>query len=142
MAPEGVELLQPLQRARGHVFKLPTRDIVKVSKTISSIGKAAGVVVDSLSGKFASAHDLRRAFGFRWSRKVMPAVLKEIMRHASVETTMTFYVGQNAEATAAELWKVSGNILGNNGQFEPPCSTPESNEKHYTVSTSARSSAG
>ena len=50
MAPEGVELLQPLQRARGHVFKLTTRDIVKVSKTLSSIGKAAGVVVDSLSG--------------------------------------------------------------------------------------------
>lgn len=34
----------------------------------------------------------------------MPAVLKELMRHASIETTLRFYVGQNAEATADELW--------------------------------------
>jgi hypothetical protein len=27
------------------------------------------------------------------------------MRHASIETTLRFYVGQNAEATADELWE-------------------------------------
>ena len=44
----------------------------------------------------------------------MPPVLKELMRHESVETTMQFYVGINAEATADELWRVAGNIPGNN----------------------------
>jgi len=33
----------------------------------------------------------------------MSTVLRELMRHESIETTMRFYVGQNAEATADEL---------------------------------------
>ncbi|MBA3483727.1 MAG: hypothetical protein H0T51_18110 [Pirellulales bacterium] len=56
----------------------------------------------------ASAHDLRRSFGFRWSRLVMPPVLKELMRHTEIATTMKFYVGVNADATADELWRVAG----------------------------------
>ena len=36
----------------------------------------------------------------------MPTVLRELMRHESLETTMRYYVGQNAEATADELWRV------------------------------------
>jgi hypothetical protein len=43
----------------------------------------------------------------------MPTVLRELMRHASIATTMTFYVGQNAEATADALWAAEGNNLGN-----------------------------
>ncbi len=38
------------------------------------------------------------------------------MRHASIETTTTYYVGQNAKSTAAELWRVSGNNPGNIAQ--------------------------
>jgi len=34
----------------------------------------------------------------------MPARLMELMRHASIETTLSFYVGRNAERTAAILW--------------------------------------
>lgn len=125
LAPEAVELLGPLQGASGYVFRprrrdaeAMARDTNKVSKIISKIGKAAAVVVDPGKGKSASAHDLRRAFGYRWSRRVMPVVLKELMRHASIETTMTYYVGQNAQATTAELWKAFGNNLGNNGHSE------------------------
>jgi len=33
----------------------------------------------------------------------MPAVLQELMRHESIETTMKFYVGQDPQSTAAEL---------------------------------------
>lgn len=40
--------------------------------------------------EFASAHDLRRSFGFRWSRRVMPTILRELMRHESIDTTMRF----------------------------------------------------
>jgi len=119
LAPEAVELLEPMQRKRGYVFHPQRRDgepmarhTLKVSKIICRIGKAANVQVNSVTGKSASAHDLRRAFGYRWSRRIMPAVLKELMRHASIETTMTFYVGQNAETTAEELWAGSGKVLG------------------------------
>ena len=55
--------------------------------------------------KHASAHDLRRGFGFRWSRRIMPAVLKELMRHADIKTTMDFYVGTEAEETARMLYR-------------------------------------
>ena len=54
--------------------------------------------------KFASAHDLRRSFGARWAPRVMPATLRELMRHDSIETTMRYYVGANAKSTAAALW--------------------------------------
>ena len=88
-------------------------------RTIGSVGEAAGVVVDRKGDKtvFASAHDLRRSFGLRWSRRVMPPVLKELMRHESIETTMKFYVGQDAQSTAAELHRAfsqssEGSLLG------------------------------
>ena len=36
--------------------------------------------------------DLRRAFGTRWARVLIPNQLQELMRRASISTTMTFYV--------------------------------------------------
>ena len=39
------------------------------------------VVVNHDAGKFASAHELRRAFGLRLAQKVMPAMHRELMRH-------------------------------------------------------------
>ncbi len=78
----------------------------QVSKIISRIGKAAGVKVDQKGDKvkYASAHDLRRSFGERWSSRVMPQVLQELMRHEQIETTLRFYVGRNAQRTADVLW--------------------------------------
>lgn len=87
-----------------------------VGDRIEAIAKLAGVIVGEREkfdedGKaytvkeYASAHDLRRAFGVRWARRVMPTVLRELMRHTTVETTMRYYVGQDAEATADELWQ-------------------------------------
>lgn len=112
LAPEAVELLTPLRRESGYVFDA-AREVDKACRIIGRIGKAAGVVVDAERGKFATAHDLRRAFGLRWSRRVMPAVLKQLMRHSNISTTMEFYANQNAETTATELWAVLGNTLGN-----------------------------
>jgi integrase len=135
----------------GIVFKLPTLrngpdgkpvgkpiGLAKVTLTLSKIGQAAGVVVaigdkqvvDKETGKkvtvtvkkFASAHDLRRAFGTRWARKVMPAVLQRLMRHTDIATTMKFYVSIEADDVAAQLWgleNVAGNISGNNHQIAP-----------------------
>lgn len=117
VAPEFADMILavPELERTGHFFRpLGTRgNVLKyhaVVKAISAIGKRANVVVDSDGGKtkYASAHDLRRSFGFRWSERVMPAQLKEMMRHESIETTMTYYVGRNAEATAAAMYDAVG----------------------------------
>lgn len=90
-----------------------------VSKVVCDIGKKAGVKVHTnpISGKvkIASAHDLRRSFGERWSRKVMPQVLMELMRHEDIQTTMKYYVRRSAEATADAVWATEepATTLGN-----------------------------
>lgn len=112
MAPEFARLLQkdPAAARTGPVFNIarpdgrpgrPSTD--RVSKVVSNIGAKANVRVDAK--KTASAHDLRRAFGERWAARVMPPQLMELMRHESIETTMKYYVGRNAERTAAILWE-------------------------------------
>ncbi|MEM8864311.1 MAG: tyrosine-type recombinase/integrase [Planctomycetota bacterium] len=90
-----------------------TRSETTVGKTISKIGEAAGVIVkqtptakksDVAKPKFASAHDLRRAFGTRWALRVKPLVLKELMRHQSIQTTEEFYVQLESEELADAIW--------------------------------------
>lgn len=132
ITPQFAKLLEsvPERERRGRVFNLlaangkslpATRRLV--GPIVSAIGKAAGVVVDErtkgkeIVRKFASAHDLRRAFGQRWASKVMPTVLRELMRHEDIGTTMKFYVGQNAEATADAVWAAVGDTLGDTPQL-------------------------
>lgn len=76
-----------------------------LSRTISEFGEAANIVVNSKSGKFASAQDLRRTYGTRWAPHVHPLVLKELMRHSSLQTTEEYYIGLNTQVMAEELWK-------------------------------------
>jgi integrase len=117
MAPEFAEFLKrtPVSERHGRVFRPGNSSegaIVShpdfVCKIASRIGTKAGVVVNSGAkdgkGKFAILHDLRRAFGVRWANRLMPANLRELMRHESIETTMTFYAGQDAHRTASVLW--------------------------------------
>ncbi len=61
------------------------------------------VIVDQAKDKPATAHDLRRSFGQRWAALVMPQVLMELMRHESIDTTLKYYVGRNAQRTAKVL---------------------------------------
>lgn len=119
MTPDFAEFLlaTPESDRHGRVFKLGgqfTKGPMtsrRVGRVISEIGKKAGVVVNSGAGKYASAHDLRRAFGTRWARKVMPTVLQKLMRHDSIETTLRYYVDLDADEMAEELWKaMQGNI--------------------------------
>ena len=121
LTPDFAEwLLQtPEEDRHGPVFKMGTVAAVgKVGEIVSRIGKKAGVVVNKGDGKYASAHDLRRSFGTRWAKKVMPAVLQRLMRHANINTTMTYYVNINADEVADGLWEAHkpapGNTLGNN----------------------------
>lgn len=82
MSPEFAEFLlkTPTGEWTGLVFKIHSRRFgcgqpgaIHASATISDIGEAAGVKVntDPKSGKvkFASAHDLRRSFGERWASR-------------------------------------------------------------------------
>lgn len=115
MAPEFAQLLAetPADERTGFVFdfpRVPTRRVDTISKLISRIGKAAGVKVatNKLKGttKFASAHDLRRSFGFRLAGQpnMTPPLLMEFMRHSNISTTMKYYVGKNADRAASAAW--------------------------------------
>jgi len=138
ISPEFAEFLEavPRNRRTGRVFAPLSRRgngqyicTENVCATISAIGKAAGVKVNTDKAgkvKYASAHDLRRSFGERWASKVMPQVLMELMRHAEIATTMRFYVGRNAQATAEILWQAhSGNTFGNSDQKSTSATTAE-----------------
>jgi integrase len=129
----------PEDERHGLVFKLPSLmddtplNLDRVGKVISDIGRKAGVVVNRESGKTASAHDLRRSFGTRWAKRVMPAVLQRLMRHANVATTMRYYVDLEAGEVADDLWDrfgpdgQSGNTSGNNRTAAPSPTTGGAN---------------
>ena len=115
MAPEFAAMLEavPGDDREGFVFnplmRAGTRaTFVTVSRMVAAFGRKAGVVVSRTAGEepvYASAHDLRRSFGTRWSRRVLPQVLKDLMRHTSIQTTMDFYITQTAEDSADAAWK-------------------------------------
>lgn len=113
LAPEFGEFLvdTPCEARSGFVFNplngLGKRASVETAiRTISAIGRKACVKTwtnpKSKASKCATAHDLRRSFGTRWASLVMPAVLQTMMRHASIQTTMSFYVTRNA-VTAGDV---------------------------------------
>ncbi|MCY2962670.1 MAG: site-specific integrase, partial [Planctomycetota bacterium] len=121
----------PVAERRGPVFQpINPKDggrpsLNWASKIITRIGAAARVAVTepkprktstgrrtgnnrlepTHAPKWASAHDFRRAFGFRLSNRVRAPLLQQLMRHQSVTTTLQFYVGSDAEAAARELWR-------------------------------------
>ncbi len=80
----------------------PIHDRAEIGRVIGAAGRKAGVMVGD--GRYASAHDFRRSFGSRWASRVKPVVLKRLMRHASLETTLRYYVDHDADEVAAELW--------------------------------------
>jgi integrase len=123
-------VFNPLPWGKSDPGERPTEE--RIGKTIAIIGEDAGVkvaerklrepkpqkirtgetgkrrwsvVTTDVLTKHATAHDLRRAFGFRWALRVLPPVLMELMRHESIQTTMQFYVGRNAAIAAREAWR-------------------------------------
>ena len=119
MTPDFAEFLlaTPDSQREGTVFKVDgiftgqPMTPGRVGRVVSAIGKQAKVVVNKGDGKYASAHDFRRAFGTRWARKVMPMVLQKLMRHDSIETTMRYYVDLDADEMAEELWKTETKVI-------------------------------
>lgn len=130
IAPEFAEFLlaTPQAERRGLVFGIYGQNgqplsTKRASRYISAIGKAANVVTNKAENRYATAHDLRRSFGTRWARRVPPAILRDLMRHSSITTTMTYYVSQTAEDVGDVLratmgsFPVSTNLstIGGNG---------------------------
>ncbi len=125
-------LVRPEAEQTGRVFHPMPRRVhgdrlgwQRVSVVICKIGRAAGVKVAThpTTGKvkYALAHDLRRSFGERWASRILPPDLMVLMRHESIDTTMKYYVGRNAQNTARVLWEAHekaarGNIFGNTCQ--------------------------
>lgn len=75
-----------------------------IGQIVTRIGEKARIVVNAVEGKTASAHDLRRSFASRWAKRVAPAILQKLMRHASIQTTMGYYVDLDVDEMADELW--------------------------------------
>lgn len=140
VAPEWGDMLLavPPEDRHGPVFR-PMGCSDNVGHVVSKIGQAAGIIVnrtmklDRKTGerrevvKYASAHDLRRSFGFRWSERVDVFKLMELMRHANIETTRRFYVGRNAQNTAAGLWAARDKATAERNTFDNsrPAEQPE-----------------
>lgn len=123
--PEFAVILEaiPEDERTGLVFKLPQRgrgwtgqqSPDKAGGIISAIGAKAGVIVGDGPDDNATAHTYRRSFGTRWAKRVMPAVLKRLMRHRNINTTLLYYVDADAAQIADELWQQfrNGNTCGN-----------------------------
>jgi integrase len=149
-------VFNPVQYGRSEPGNRPTEE--RVGKTIAVIGEDAGVKVAERKlrepriqkvrvgepgkrrwgkvelanlTKHATAHDLRRAFGFRWSLRVLPPVLMELMRHESIQTTMQFYVGRNAAIAAREAWRAGEDAKSavHSKEFAAPNTLPNSRDK-------------
>lgn len=137
ITPDFAEFLlqTPESDRRGRVFRplMPSGNSAsshQAGRMLALIGELARVVVytNPRTGKIkhASAHDLRRSFGNRWAKRVMPAVLQRLMRHESIETTMGYYVDLDANELAEDLYRAyneEGKTLGktlNSKQDSPP----------------------
>ncbi len=133
ITPDFAAMLEetPLAERKGRVFQSEYSSRSQVGRRVSAFGEKALVKVGERTrlnkeGKpeivpgFAGCHDYRRSFGERWASRVMPQVLMELMRHESMSTTQTFYVGKNAERTADAVWNafesMKGNTLGNTAE--------------------------
>jgi integrase len=127
MAPDfGAWLLTvPELERNGKVFRLvDTRTNQplaenRVGRIVESIGRKAGVKVGTRTKRdkdgttttvpvFAGCHSYRRGFGSKWARRVSSAVLKRLMRHASISTTESYYTHLDASDVADELWEKFG----------------------------------
>lgn len=123
LTPDFAEwLLQTPEAERyGRVFRpiMPSGNLASAEaagRILAIIGELARVVVhtDPRTGKvkYASAHDLRRSFGSRWAKRIMPAVLQKLMRHESIETSMGYYVDLDADELAEDLYRDHDKRIG------------------------------
>lgn len=76
-----------------------------VSQLVSQLGRHSKIITDPTTTRYVTVHDFRRTFGARWAVRVVPAILKSLMRHATISTTERYYVGSNLERTQEAIYK-------------------------------------
>ena len=118
MAPEFWELIStvPTSKRKGYVLPLPPQtggegqiSLKRVGRYISEIGKVSGIVTNHSKHRTASAHDLRRSFGVRWSKRVPEDHLKLLMRHENIETTRQFYAELDVDHVSTQIWNFANS---------------------------------
>lgn len=104
-------LATPLNQRTGRVAPVATKygnvNPTLICRIITACGKAAGVVVNHQSGKYASAQDIRRQFATDCLRRFPPAVARTLCRHQDIATTMSYYEDLRPEAISDQVW---GNV--------------------------------
>lgn len=110
IVPEFSNWLLALPHRKGKVLSI-RKAMRTCCRWVSRFGEQAGIIVDA-DGRTASANDLRRSFAARWAVKVTPAELQQLMRHQSIETTMSYYVDLDTETLAERLHESLGDKTG------------------------------
>jgi integrase len=72
------------------------------SHVLSAIGQASPI---RFEGRAPTAHDLRRGFGTHWAARVRPLTLQAMMRHASLSTTLKYYVALDDHDVGFDIWQ-------------------------------------
>ena len=108
----------PQDERTGFVFKLPNIDrsgtrakYFQTGKIVRWIGKEAGIVTKEHDHKeeprYATAHDLRRTFGWTMAQAgVDREDLRKMMRHRSIKTTEIYYAEREADGIADRVCDV------------------------------------
>lgn len=99
--PDLARYLRRIEHRTGRVQPL-TVSLRHLKQFFTDVGRHAEIEV--APGKFATAHDLRRTFGHRWALRVHPLVLKHLMRHADISTTLKYYVDLDASEIGRSIW--------------------------------------
>jgi integrase len=110
LTKDAVRFFRRLGRTEGYSLKFPGElkerlSVGTVGRMVGDIGEASGIRTGT--NKFASAHDLRRSFGTRHALRVHPVILKILMRHDDLSTTLKYYIDLDCEAVAAELFRTT-----------------------------------
>jgi integrase len=94
------ETLLALPRSGPRVFRFVAADGHEVS-----VSAVSGRIVDLAhkAGVKLSMHALRKGFGCRYAGKVPAQVLQKLMRHANIQTTVTYYTNVDDAVEAAVL---------------------------------------
>lgn len=113
--PDLARFLARQSNRTGRVFAVPLA-VKTIGKRLSQAGRTAEIRVSK--SKFVTAHDLRRTFGNRWALRVHPLVLRAMMRHTSMETTLRYYVDLRLDQLGEALWSNQGGQKGGQSQTE------------------------
>jgi len=131
------EALLALPRHGRRVFHFVAKDgheigSSAVSDRVRQLAKRAGVPL--------TMHALRKGFGCHYAAKVPAQVLQQLMRHASIRTTMEFYANVDQAAMDAVLGGSRNSSRNKSpeeaqeGNGEMPSEGPDSDRSPVVVS--------